>query len=260
MSAPPVHVEPTIAVAALTDVGRCRVVNEDAYLVDDMPWQNSGLLGVFDGCGGAGPGDLASERAAQIVSHALSVRPLEDAVTDLTASLEHALLDANASIRTWAMEDPRVRGMGTTAPVAAVTGQTLHLAHVGDSRAYLLRRGRLVQVSRDQTLLNSLIEEGRILPEEIDDFPHTNVILYAIGVGESLEVDTATVELRRDDTLLLCTDGLWGLVEDAVETTSRAFLIAWFAGRIGPVQWQRSVKNWGKSSFSSSVAGGAKAA
>ena len=110
----------------------------------------------------------------------------------------------------------------TTATVAAISGDTLHLAHVGDSRAYVLRRRRLVQISRDQTLLNHLLDEGKILPNEIEEFPHKGVIMFALGVGPKLEVDRTSVRLRRGDVLLLCTDGLWNLIDDAgIETVFR---------------------------------------
>ena len=212
-------------IASLSDVGLCRELNEDASLATtfDGPGNSEGvLLGVFDGCGGASSGRMASDTAADVVASTfqnLTPKQLHD---DLGDHLERAIRDASNAIYTKASNDRNHRGMGTTATVAAISGDTLHLAHVGDSRAYILRRGRLVQISRDQTLLNFYIAEGKILEEEIEDFPHKNVIMFALGVGPKLEVDRTSVRLRRGDVLLLCTDGLWNLIDDAgIETVFR---------------------------------------
>ena len=212
-------------IASLSDVGHCRELNEDASLATSFgaPGSTEGLLlGVFDGCGGASSGRMASDMAAEVVASTFQDLTPEQLRDDLEDHLERAIRDASNTIYTKASNDRKHRGMGTTATVAVISGDTLHLAHVGDSRGYILRRGRLVQISRDQTLLNFYIAEGKILEEEIEDFPHKNVIMFALGVGPKLEVDRTSVRLRRGDVLLLCTDGLWNLVGDTgIETVFR---------------------------------------
>ena len=216
---------PLAKIAALSDVGHYRVHNQDAYLVFKFGGPSSfggHLLGVFDGEGGTGSGRVASDMAADVVATTLRNLTPKQLHDDLGDHLEQAIRDASKAIYTKATDDRKHRGMGTTATVAVISGDTLHLAHVGDSRAYVRRRGRLVQISRDQTLLNFYIAEGKILEEEIEDFPHKNVIMFALGVGPKLEVDRTSVHLRRGDVLLLCTDGLWNLIDDAgIETVFR---------------------------------------
>jgi len=216
---------PQAEIAALYDVGLCRDVNEDACLVTEFggPGSTEGLLlGVFDGCGGFSSGRVASDMVADVVASTLRDLAPEQIRDDLGGHLERVIKKASDAIYAKSTNDRRCRGMGTTATVAAIQSDTLYLAHVGDSRAYILRRGRLVQISRDQTLLNHLIAKGKILPEEIEEFPHTGVIMYALGIGSVLEVDRTAVRLRCGDVLLLCTDGLWNLIDNAgIETVLR---------------------------------------
>ena len=216
---------PLAKIAALSDVGHYRVHNQDAYLVFKFGGPSSfggHLLGVFDGEGGTGSGRVASDMAADVVATTLRNLADDRLREDPGDHLEQAIRDASKAIYTKATDDRKHRGMGTTATVAVISDDMLHLAHVGDSRGYILRRGRLVQISRDQTLLNFYIAEGKILEEEIEDFPHKNVIMFALGVGPKLEVDRTSLQLRREDTLLLCTDGLWNLIGDTgIETVFR---------------------------------------
>src|SRR5213075_228795 len=104
------------------------------------------------------------------------------------------------------------RGMGTTSTVATLMDDRLFLAQVGDSRAYILRDGELTQVTRDQSLVNQLIEAGQLTEEEAETFEHNNIILQALGTSDTVQVDLTFCELRRGDTLLLCSDGLSGMV------------------------------------------------
>jgi protein phosphatase len=163
--------------------------------------------------GGAAAGEVAS---------GLLTNVLASAVTDGDApAVAQQVLDAirvgSEAIRSIGAREPRYRGMGTTATVVAVTSDLeAVLAQVGDSRAYLLRGPHFVQLTRDQTLVQLMIERGQLQPEEARGAPFGNIILQAVGTSEDLLVDLKRITLRADDVLLVCSDGLTGAVEDDV--------------------------------------------
>lgn len=192
--------------AAVTDRGRARRRNEDAYHLGES------VFAVADGMGGHLAGDVASATALLPVQ-ALDGRVFQDAATAQAAMLD-AVLAANAAVVRKAADEPDLRGMGTTLTAAIVEGRRLHVAHVGDSRAYLIRDGDLTQLTRDHTLVAHLIEEGQITEEEAAHHPHRSIITRAIGVDVDLDVDTLTIELQDGDQVLLCSDGLTGPLSD----------------------------------------------
>jgi protein phosphatase len=138
--------------------------------------------------------------------------------------LNDAVEAAGARIYAEANADRARRGMGTTATISALIDDHLLLAEVGDSRGYILRGDKLVQVTRDQSLVNQLIEAGQLTEIEAETFEHNNIILQALGTAETVQVDITYVELRRGDTLLLCSDGLSGMVRfDEIREVLRTF-------------------------------------
>src|SRR5690606_10552759 len=214
----------------ITDRGRTRDHNEDTFLVADLdgrePVRESrgdvheigdrGMLFlVADGMGGAGAGELASEMAAvEILSEMLrgwAAMPLgtEEA---FAANLRRAVEAANTSLHNYATEHPDVRGMGTTATVAAVLGDRLYLAQIGDSRGYLIRDGEVRQLTRDQSLTQRLVEVGELTEEEAEASERRNIILQALGPDPKVKVDLSWQMLQRGDLLLLCSDGLSSVV------------------------------------------------
>ena len=214
-----------------TDVGRTREHNEDAFVVADLSTGNATLqpevrthaLGdrgslfmVADGMGGAAAGEIASAMAIDVVLRELSTAVTEAASAPdretFAASLKRATATANAAIHTYAMEHPEYRGMGTTATIAGVLGDTLYLAQVGDSRAYLVRDGVAMQITKDQSLMQKLIEAGEITEEEAEQSERRNIILQALGPESAIKVDLTHQQVRRSDTLVLCSDGLSGQV------------------------------------------------
>jgi protein phosphatase len=212
-----------------TDVGQVREHNEDNFLVADLTKQSRGLmevdraqvvgargtvLGVCDGMGGAAAGEVASQLAVDIVYEKMIAGEPPTSRDDLAARLVTAIETAGMRIFSDAKADRSRRGMGTTATIAALVDDHLFLGQVGDSRGYLLRGERLVQVTRDQSLVNQLIEAGQLTEEEAETFEHNNIILQALGTAESVQVDLTFVELRRGDALLLCSDGLSGMVRN----------------------------------------------
>jgi PPM family protein phosphatase len=212
-----------------TDVGQVREHNEDNFIVADLTKESRGLmetdrlqlvgdrgtlLGVCDGMGGAAAGEVASQLAVDIIYQRMAIgdAPLDH--DDLAARLVHAIEAAGLRIFSEAKLDRTRRGMGTTATIASLLDDHLFLGQVGDSRAYILRGERLVQVTRDQSLVNQLIEAGQLTEEEAETFEHNNIILQALGTADSVQVDLTYVLLRKGDTLMLCSDGLSGMVRN----------------------------------------------
>lgn len=197
---------PDITARGATDVGRVREANEDDYLV------GGSVVAVADGMGGHLAGEVASATALQSIEP-LDGQAFEDGEQAL-AALRDAVVEANRIVSTMAAEDASYRGMGTTLTAAMVIGRCLHLAHVGDSRAYLLRHGDFSQITDDHTLVQHLIDEGQLTREEAATHPQRSIITRAIGVSTEVDVDAVSVELEEGDQVLLCSDGLTGVVDD----------------------------------------------
>ena len=188
-----------IRVGVATDIGQVREGNEDAYLVV------APLYAVADGMGGHRGGEVASSLALETVQQLFERR--EGTLADQVAEANRAIYDRSQS-------DRSVSGMGTTLTAALIDGNEVHLAHVGDSRAYLLRDGRLTQLTEDHTLVHRMVVEGEITPEEAETHPHRSILTRALGVDESVQVDEGDVQVETGDRLLLCTDGLTGMVPE----------------------------------------------
>jgi serine/threonine protein phosphatase PrpC len=206
-----------------TDVGRKRNHNEDAFLL--LPEES--LYCVADGMGGHASGEVASRIAVEEMSEFFRTTGRDDEATwpfkmdPARAYDENRLLTgvklANVRIFERAATDPRLKGMGTTIVAAHVPkgGRTLLVGHVGDSRAYLFRKGALRQLTEDHSLLNDYRKSRALTAEEIAAFPHKNVIVRALGMKDTVEVDVVREELEDGDVVLLCSDGLSGMVPDA---------------------------------------------
>jgi serine/threonine protein phosphatase PrpC len=182
-----------------TDVGRVRQGNEDSFLIEPP------LYAVADGMGGARAGEVASQLALQTVA---------DLQRAGGARLEDEVVAANSVVHARAHEDERFAGMGTTLTAALASAEALHLAHVGDSRAYLLRAGTLRQLTRDHTLVDRMVQAGEITRDEADVHPHRNVLIRALGTEPSVEVDALDVGLLEGDRVLICSDGLTTMVTE----------------------------------------------
>jgi protein phosphatase len=218
-----------IEVFGKTDVGLVREHNEDSFLVADV---TAGMrtsdareplkatLGgkgavclVCDGMGGAAAGEVASRMAVDCIYETLAAA--EPQPRDAFARLvRRAVERANERIFVQSRDNQNERGMGTTCTVAALVDSTLVVGQIGDSRCYVLRDGKLAQVTKDQSLAWQLIEAGAMTAEEAKAFEHANIILQALGVQERVEVILSQVDLRRGDVAVLCSDGLHGPVSD----------------------------------------------
>jgi protein phosphatase len=195
-------------VAARTDAGRERHGNQDSFLV--LAQGDAAVLAVCDGMGGAAGGEVASRTAVDTIRQVMSELAPGSSRDALGRRLLHSVEEASRRVHAAARVRPSLSGMGTTATACALRGDVLFIAQVGDSRAYLLRDGCLVQLTRDQTLAQMLVERGQLAPEEIATFPLGHVILQAVGTSEHVEVDLGRARLCRGDVLLICSDGLHG--------------------------------------------------
>jgi len=178
------------------------------------------LLAVADGMGGALAGEVASALAVQTLGNEMARRsrwvdPESLAPHAFGLMLEAAVEVANDTIRSEGEGNPQRRGMGTTLTTIWVRGSSVEVAQIGDSRAYRFRNGHLEQLTKDQSLVGKLIEDNIISEEEAEGMAGRNIILQALGTDETLEVVHQTESLEPDDTLLLCTDGLTGVVNNA---------------------------------------------
>ncbi|HUH07976.1 MAG TPA: Stp1/IreP family PP2C-type Ser/Thr phosphatase [Egibacteraceae bacterium] len=200
--------ELTFSAGALTDTGRVREQNEDNL------FSGSSVFAVADGMGGHQAGEIASEMALQPIAD-LDGRDFVDQA-EATRALAEAIRQANRSVIDKAASDPSFQGMGTTLTAVLLRDGKLHVGHVGDSRAYLLRYGeRINQLTTDHTLVEQLVQEGRLSRDQVATHPQRSVITRAIGVEPRIEVDTLPpIELQAGDVVLLCSDGLSGLVSD----------------------------------------------
>jgi PPM family protein phosphatase len=214
-----------IVVVGASDVGQVRETNEDHFLVGDLdsklpvdvdvPWvaasDRGPLLVVCDGMGGVDGGEIASELAARVMWREMKKTPDTRDPEVFARLLRRAVRVANHDVHAMARREAGLRGMGTTLSAAGVVADRLILATVGDSRAYVLRAGALIQVTRDQSLHSALLAAGHSANEAASA---GGAILQALGVGEDCEPSLSIIELRRGDRILLCSDGLYGLVGD----------------------------------------------
>lgn len=187
-----------IRYAARSDVGLLREGNEDSAYAGPR------LLAVADGMGGHAHGEVASATAISALA------PLDEDIpgTDLAGALEAAIHDANGTLHRMVGEDPSLEGMGTTLTAMLWSGSRVGLAHIGDSRAYLLRDGDLYQITRDHTLVQQLVDEGRITPEEAATHPQRSLLLRALDGRGEVEPETNLREAQLGDRYMLCSDGL----------------------------------------------------
>lgn len=194
--------------AAISDVGRVRKDNQDSGYAG--PW----LLAVCDGVGGAARGDLASSTAIQQLRN-LDVAPVpEHTAEEMIGQVAGALHRAHDRIAELVDHDPALSSTSTTATVALFDGTQLAMGHVGDSRAYLFRGQGLTQLTHDHTFVQTLIDEGRITETEARYHPHRNLILKAIDGQREAEPDLFVVPLQAGDRLMLCSDGVCGVLDD----------------------------------------------
>jgi serine/threonine protein phosphatase PrpC len=187
-----------------TDTGKKRRRNEDEYVVEPP------LFAIADGMGGAQAGELASSLAAG------AVRGGEGAAGGGEDYVVELIQEANRRVYQRSSQDAAVSGMGTTMTVALVEEGAVFFGHVGDSRAYLIRDGKLEQLTEDHSLVAELVRSGKLSPEEAETHPQRSVITRALGTDPDVDVDTFSIPTQPGDLFMLCSDGLTSMVEDDV--------------------------------------------
>jgi serine/threonine protein phosphatase PrpC len=212
---------PTVDFGEKTDVGKVRAGNEDSckvYRPDECPDGIDGLLVVADGMGGHAAGEDASRITVETVvvfltDAAREVGEMEEDI--LLGFMSDALEEANQKVLEEAAISPEKRGMGTTCTAALLKRNHSYIAHIGDSRAYLLRDSILTRLTKDHSFVEEEVERGALTPEEARVHPRRNVVTRAIGIGSDLNVDTYSEDLESGDRLMLCSDGLNSMIPDA---------------------------------------------
>lgn len=194
-------------VCGVTDIGLLRQENQDTYLIDcDLPG-GFVLAAVFDGMGGAAAGSTASRLAAQTFHDCLRAR-LDGEADDLSALLRACVAAANAAVYERSCAQDECRGMGTTIVAALLQGERAVVCNVGDSRAYRIAGGAIGRVTRDHSVVEDLIAQGKITEEEARSHPNRNLITRALGPDAAVDCDLYELTLDRGEELLLCSDGL----------------------------------------------------
>jgi protein phosphatase len=217
-----------LEIAGVTSVGRERTRNEDSFLVQHLTWSDLNhnhqlaLVIVADGMGGHAGGDQAARLAlrtvgttlAPLLTGALNTHQREVTRAGLAASIDSAIKEANRVVKLAAAADPRHKGMGATAAVVVIWNGRVVIGHVGDCRVYYHQAAQLKLVTRDQTLVNRMVELGKLTPEEAAAHPTGNEVLQAIGTRTAIEPARHKLKLAPGDWLLVACDGLHGQVDD----------------------------------------------
>lgn len=191
---------------AATDLGLTRTQNEDSYVA------GGGLYAVCDGMGGARAGEVASDSACRHLLSLVDGRGRDEDLVDAVQAANRDVLDQSR-------RDPALKGMGSTLTAALWEGRDLLIGHVGDSRAYLFRDDRLEQLTEDHSVVGEMERDGRLTPAEAESHPYRSILTRAVGTEDRVEVDIRRIAVQPGDRLLLCTDGLTGMLDD--ESISR---------------------------------------
>jgi serine/threonine protein phosphatase PrpC len=195
-----------------SDVGHIRAINEDRALVES-DLNGFSLAIVADGMGGHQAGDIASSMAIDLILSQLQSIHQGMTPEERASALQAAVLHANTQVFARATIDEQFHGMGTTVVVAVASRELLTIAHIGDSRAYIINNELIYQLTEDHSLVNELLKTGQITSEQATNHPRRNVLMRALGTDQHVEVDVQHVEWKDGDILLLCSDGLSGLVD-----------------------------------------------
>ena len=203
-------------ISAKTDVGKVRSNNQDSFAAGDLTSEVSWAV-VCDGMGGANGGNIASEAAVKVISDKLTsgyhVGMNDNSVKNLLISSVDA---ANNTLYSMANNNEELSGMGTTVVLAVRSTDTLYISNVGDSRIYIVSDSGITQVTTDHSVVQMMVDNGEITPEEAKEHPKKNVITRALGVDPEVRIDYSQEQLNEDDLVLLCTDGLTNYVDDEV--------------------------------------------
>ncbi len=199
-------------IVAKTDTGLVRFSNQDSFATGELPGDVAWAV-VCDGMGGAAGGNFASAMAVKFISERITAS-YRQGMSDISIKnmLTSAIIAANVSIYDKGQSDTELTGMGTTVVVAILMEDSLYVAHVGDSRAYILSKGMLTQLTKDHSFVQEMVDKGKLTPDEAKEDPRKNYITRALGVNSDVRVDFCQEFLSEDDVVILCTDGLTNYV------------------------------------------------
>lgn len=199
---------------AKTDTGRVRNINQDCFDFQVLD-PNFSFAVVCDGMGGTKAGEVASllacENVKNCVNESFKENLSEDEIKDLVIN---SVKISNDEILKKAKEDKRYLGMGTTIVLAVVYNDIVHVSHIGDSRAYIISNGKIEQLTKDHSMVQQMVESGEITSEQAKNHPKKNIITRALGINKEIEVDYISANLKENDAVFLCTDGLSNYVDD----------------------------------------------
>ena len=202
-------------IVAKTDKGLVRENNQDAYAVGELPGEVAWAV-VCDGMGGAAGGNIASALAVKVISDKITSsyneKMRDSSIKNL---LDSAITAANIEVYDMAYSRPDLKGMGTTVVAVVVRDNVAHIAHAGDSRAYLVNKDGVEQITVDHSLVQNLVDRGEITKEEAEHHPNKNVISRALGVDKIIDVDFSEIDMQENEALVLCTDGLSNCVNNS---------------------------------------------
>ena len=202
-------------IVAKTDKGLVRENNQDAYAVGELPGEVAWAV-VCDGMGGAAGGNIASALAVKVISDKITSsyneKMRDSSIKNL---LDSAITAANIEVYDMAYSRPDLKGMGTTVVAVVVRVNVAHIALAGDSRAYLVNKDGVEQITVDHSLVQNLVDRGEITKEEAEHHPNKNVITRALGVDKRIDVDFSEIDMQENETLVLCTDGLSNCVNNS---------------------------------------------
>ncbi len=197
-----------VKIVAKTDKGMIRESNQDAYAVGELPGEVAWAV-VCDGMGGAAGGNIASALAVKVISDKINASYNENmkdsSIKNLLAS---AITAANIEVYDMADARPELKGMGSTVVCSIVRDKQAFIAHAGDSRAYIADKNGIKQITTDHSMVQALVDEGKITPEEAENHPNKNIITRAVGVDKMIDIEFNQIPLNDEQTLILCTDGL----------------------------------------------------
>lgn len=199
----------------ISDIGKMREINQDRFDTVDLP-DNAGLAVVCDGMGGPGGGQIASAIAVRTICTGIAGRySAQMRLEDIKSMVKKSVQEANVAIFDEALANRKLMGMGTTLVMAFYRGRHVLIGNIGDSRAYLIKDGRIAQITKDHSMVQQMVDSGSITKREAKNHPQKNIITRALGVEASCDLDFFEVDLEEFDSILLCTDGLTNHVDDS---------------------------------------------
>ncbi len=206
-------------IASKTDIGKVRSSNQDSYAAGELS-EGTVWAVVCDGMGGANGGNIASANAVKIISEYISSSYHEGMNSNsIKTLLQSSICGANVRLFDMSRTIESLKGMGTTVVAVIIANGIAHIAHAGDSRAYILREGKLNQITKDHSIVQSMLDKGQITQEEAEKHPSKNLITRALGISDDVTIDYNEINFTADDSMLVCTDGLTNYVSiEEIET------------------------------------------